>query len=128
MLLLLFAVAAATVYAAFTAGSVILPTDPETVPGIVALDAALCRRDVQTCGDPKRRFFMQKFVPLSKCSKKERRRRNAQARTVWQICPATRCPKRSGVYDRNKFRRQTEAERRAGSCSDQKPFRKECIT
>lgn len=45
---------------------------------------------------------MQKMIPYEKLSKKEKRKVNAQKRTLWQCDPVTRCTKNRKVYDRKR--------------------------
>lgn len=45
---------------------------------------------------------MNNFTPYEKLSKKERRKRNAEKRTVWTISPVTRRPANPKAYNRKK--------------------------
>jgi hypothetical protein len=47
---------------------------------------------------------MNNFTPYEKLSKKERRKRNAEKRTVWTISPVTRRPANPKAYNRKKAR------------------------
>lgn len=48
---------------------------------------------------------MEKFIPYEKLSRKEQRKRNAARRNTWgDLNPATRKPRNSRAYDRNKAR------------------------
>ena len=52
---------------------------------------------------------MERFIPYEKLSKKERRRRDARARTTWgALNPATRRPENSNAYDRRKARKWSD--------------------
>ena len=45
---------------------------------------------------------MERFIPYEKLSKKKKRARDAQRRTVWTISPVTRKPENSKAYNRRK--------------------------
>ena len=48
---------------------------------------------------------MEKFIPYEKLSKKEKARRNKEARTMWTISPVTRKAENPKAYNRNKVKR-----------------------
>ena len=45
---------------------------------------------------------MKTFVPREKMSKRDRKRLDAERRTLWQFSPVTKVVKSSKVYDRKK--------------------------
>ena len=48
---------------------------------------------------------MEKFIPYEKLSKKEKARRNKEARTMWTISPVTRKAENPKAYNRQKARK-----------------------
>lgn len=54
---------------------------------------------------------MEKFIPFEKLSKKEKKKRNAQARNTWgALNPATRKPANSKAYNRQKAQNKRHGE------------------
>ncbi len=53
---------------------------------------------------------MNNFTPYEKLSKKERRKRNAEKRTVWTISPVTRRPANPKAYNRKKAQRPDDGD------------------
>ena len=51
---------------------------------------------------------MNNFTPYEKLSKKERRKRNAEKRTVWTISPVTRRPANPKAYNRKKAQKWSD--------------------
>ena len=51
---------------------------------------------------------MKNFTPYEKLSKKERRKRNAEKRTVWTISPVTRRPANPKAYNRKKAQKWSD--------------------
>ena len=46
---------------------------------------------------------MEKFIPYDKLSKKEKRKRNAAKRSMWQIKPTSRIKDSAKVYNRKRL-------------------------
>ena len=51
---------------------------------------------------------MKRFVPREKMSKRQRRKLDAERRTVWQVDPATKVVQSKKIYNRKKQPRNYE--------------------